>query len=179
MNMARPHSDDPEAMPTRPPRSLVPGESQASDGFEDRPQGAGTMVLAPRDISGRSTGVQNPGQFDEHEERKFSDFGYDALLKSTAGWGSSSKQGSDAGRPNPNLQNLSLMMAKITILRMRRRTNHAEMLESVMLRGPGASLVEPPGTFVLTGTPEAREREPGIVGKFFGDWRLSMTVGDR
>ena len=60
------------------------------------------MVLAPRDISGRSTGSQNPGQFDEHEERKFSDFGYDALLKSTAGWGSSSKQGSDAGRPNPN-----------------------------------------------------------------------------
>ena len=102
MNMARPHSDDPEAMPTRPPRSLVPGESQASDGFEDRPQGPGTMVLAPRGISGRSTGSQNPGQFDEHEERKFSDFGYDALLKSTAGWGSSSKQGSDAGRPNPN-----------------------------------------------------------------------------
>ena len=102
MNMARPHSDDPEAMPTRPPRSLVPGESQVSDEFEDRPQGPGTMVLAPRDISGRSTGAQNPGQFDEHEERKFSDFGYDALLKSTAGWGSSSKQGSDAGRPNPN-----------------------------------------------------------------------------
>ena len=102
MNMARPHSDDPEAMPTRPPRSLVPGESQVSDEFEDRPQGPGTMVLAPRDILGRSTGSQNPGQFDEHEERKFSDFGYDALLKSTAGWGSSSKQGSDAGRPNPN-----------------------------------------------------------------------------
>ena len=102
MNMARPHSDDPEAMPTRPPRSLVPGESQVSDEFEDRPQGPGTMVLAPRGIPGRSTGSQNPGQFDEHEERKFSDFGYDALLKSTAGWGSSSKQGSDAGRPNPN-----------------------------------------------------------------------------
>ena len=100
MNMARPHSDDPEAMPTRTPRSLVPG--QVSDEFEDRPQGPGTMVLAPRDISGRSTGSQNPGQFDEHEERKFTDFGYDALLKSTAGWGSSSKQGSDAGRPNPN-----------------------------------------------------------------------------
>ena len=46
---------------------------------------AGTMVLAPRDISGRSTGSQNPGQFDEHEERKFTGFGYDALLKSTAG----------------------------------------------------------------------------------------------
>ena len=26
MNMARPHSDDPEAMPTRPPRSLVPAD---------------------------------------------------------------------------------------------------------------------------------------------------------
>ena len=102
MNMARPHSDDPEAMPTRPPRSLVPGESQVSDEFEDRPQGPGTMVLAPRDISGRSTGSQNPGQFDDHEERKFTGFGYDALLKSTAGWGSSSKQGSDADRPNPN-----------------------------------------------------------------------------
>ena len=102
MNMARPHSDDPEAMPTRPPRSLVPGESQVSDEFEDRPQGPGTMVLAPGGIPGRSTGSQNPGQSDEHEERKFSDFGYDALLKSTAGWGSSSKQGSDADRPNPN-----------------------------------------------------------------------------
>ena len=102
MNMARPHSDDPEAMPIRPPRSLVPGESQVSDEFEDRPQGPGTMILAPRDISGRSTGSQNPGQFDEHEERKFTGFGYDALLKSTAGWGSSSKQGSDADRPNPN-----------------------------------------------------------------------------
>ena len=37
MNMARPHSDDPEAMPTRPPRSLVPGESQVSDELGDRP----------------------------------------------------------------------------------------------------------------------------------------------
>ena len=27
MNMARPHTDDLEAMPTRPPRPLVPGES--------------------------------------------------------------------------------------------------------------------------------------------------------
>ena len=62
---------------------------------------------------------------------------------------------------------------------MRRRTNHDEMLGSVMLRGPGASLVEPPGTFALTGMPEAREREPGTVGKFFGDWRPSMTVRDR
>ena len=102
MDMARPHSDDPEAMPIRPPRSLVPGESQVSDEFESRPQGPGTMVLVPGGIPGRSTGSQNPGQFDEHEERKFSDFGYDDLLKSTAGWGSSSKQGSDAGRPNPN-----------------------------------------------------------------------------
>ena len=102
MDMARPHLDDPEAMPIRPPRSLVPGESQVSDEFESRPQGPGTMVLVPGGIPGRSTGSQNPGQFDEHEERKFSDFGYDDLLKSTAGWGSSSKQGSDAGRPNPN-----------------------------------------------------------------------------
>ena len=220
MNMARPHSDDPEAMPTRPPRSLVPGESQVSDEFEDRPQGPGTMVLAPRDISGRSTGSQNPGQFDEHEERKFSDFGYDALLKSTAGWGSSSNRDLMPVGPTLILPNLSLMLAKITILRMRRRairaemqatvrlqglalplpslrsvmmtsmphlriavmrrrTNHTEMLESVMLQGPGASLVEPPGTFVLTGTFEARERGPGIVGKFFGDWRPSMTVRDR
>ena len=102
MDMARPHLDDPEAMPIRPPRSLVPGESQVSDEFESRPQGPGTMVLVPGGIPGRSTGSQNPGQFDEHEERKFSDFGYDDLLKSTAGWGSSSKQGSDAGRPNPD-----------------------------------------------------------------------------
>ena len=51
MNMARPHPDDLEAMPTRPPRPLVPAESQASDEFEDRPRGPGTMVLAPRDIS--------------------------------------------------------------------------------------------------------------------------------
>ena len=62
----------------------------------------GLWFWAPRDISGRSTGSQNPGQFDEREERKFTGFGYDALLKSTAGWGSSSKQGSDADRTNPN-----------------------------------------------------------------------------
>ena len=72
MNMARPHSDNPEAMPTRPPRSLVPGESQASDEFG----GPGTMVSAPRDISGRSTGSQNQGQFDAHEERTFAGIGY-------------------------------------------------------------------------------------------------------
>ena len=59
------------------------------------------MVPAPRDISGRSTGSQNPGQFDEHEERTIAGIGYDALLKSTAGWGSSMKQESDADRPNP------------------------------------------------------------------------------
>ena len=216
MDMARPHSDDPEAMPIRPPRSLVPGESQVSDEFESRPQGPGTMVLVPGGLPGRSTGSQNPGQSDEHEERKFSDFGYDDLLKSTAGWGSSSKQGSDAGRPNPNtaksesyddegynfadeeesmqaavrLQGLvpplpslrSMMMTSMPRLRiavMRRRTNHDGLLGSVMLRGPGASLMEPPGTFALTGMPEAREREPGTVGKFFGDWRPSMTVRDR
>ena len=75
---------------------------QVSRRSQSRPQGPGTMVLVPGGIPGRSTGSQNPGQFDEHEERKFSDFGYDDLLKSTAGWGSSSKQGSDAGRPNPN-----------------------------------------------------------------------------
>ena len=54
--------------------------------------------MAPRDISGRSTGSQNPGQFDGHEERTFAGIGYDA---STAGWGSSVKQESDADRPNP------------------------------------------------------------------------------
>ena len=101
MNMARPHSDDPEAMPIRPSRSLVPGESQASDELGDRPRGPGTMVPALRDISGRSTGSQNPGQFDEHVERTFTGIGYDALLTSTAGWGSSVKQESDADRPNP------------------------------------------------------------------------------
>ena len=79
--------------------------------------------------------------------------------------------------PTLILPSLSLIMAKITILRMRRRTNHAEMLGSVMLRGPGASLVEPPGTFVLTGTPEAREREPGIVGKFFEDYPSQGGAG--
>ena len=58
--------------------------------------------MAPRDISGRSTGSQNPGQFDEHEERAFAGIGYDALLTSTAGWGSSVKQESDTNRPtNP------------------------------------------------------------------------------
>ena len=179
MNMARPHSDDPEAMPTRPPRSLVPGESQVSDEFEDRPQGPGTMVLAPRDISGRSTGSQNPGQFDEHEERKFSDFGYDALLKSAAGWGSSSKQGSDAGRPNPNTAKSESYDGE--------DYNFADEEEDQSRRNarirdaarPKTSLVEPPGTFVLTGTSEARERGPGTVGKFFQNWRPSMAVRDR
>ena len=80
MNMARPHSDDPEAMPTRPPRSLVPGESQVSDELGDRPRGPGTMFLAPRDISGQSTCSQNPGQFDECEERKFTGISRDDLI---------------------------------------------------------------------------------------------------
>ena len=76
--------------------------------------------------------------------------------------------------PLPSLR--SMMMTSMLHLRiavMRRRTNHDEMLGSVMLQGPGASLVEPPGTFALTGMPEAREREPGTVGKFF------VTVRDR
>ena len=62
----------------------------------------------------------------------------------------------------PLLSLSSMMMMNMPHLRivvMRKRTNHAEMLGAVLLRGPGASLVEPPGTFVLTGTPEARERE--------------------
>ena len=58
------------------------------------------MVSALRDISGRSTGSQNPGQFDEHVERTFTGIGYEAMLTSTAGWGSSVKQESDADRPN-------------------------------------------------------------------------------
>ena len=102
MNMARPRVGDPEAMPTRPPRSIVPGESRASDEFESRPQGPGTMILAPRDISGRASGSQNPDQFDEREERAFAGIGYDALLASTAGWGSSVKQESDANRIDPD-----------------------------------------------------------------------------
>ena len=81
------------------------------------------------------------------------------------------------------LPSLSLMMMKLTphlrIVVMRKRTNHAEMQGAALLRGPGASLVEPPGTFVLIGTPEAREREPEIAGKFFADWRPSMTGRDR
>ena len=100
MNMARPHSDDPEAIPTRSPRSLVAGESQASNELGNRPRGPGTMVSAPRDISGRSIGSQNLGQFDEHVERTFTGIGYNALLTLTAGWGSSVKQESDADRPN-------------------------------------------------------------------------------
>ena len=55
---------------------------------------------APRDISGRSTASQNPGQFDEHVERTFTGIGYEAMLTSTAGWGSSVKQESGADRPN-------------------------------------------------------------------------------
>ena len=175
-----PDSDDPEAMPTRPPRSLVPGESQVSDGFEDRPQGPGTMVLAPRDISGRSTGSQNPGQFDEHEERKFSDFGYDALLKSTAGWGSSSKQGSDAGRPNPNTaksesydgEDYNFADEEEDQSRQNARIRDAARPRSLS-RGAARDLR------VDRDARSERERELGIVGKFFGDWRPSMIMRDR
>ena len=60
------------------------------------------MILAPRDISGRASGSQNPGQFDEHEERAFAGTGYDALLASTAGWGSSAKQESETDRIKPD-----------------------------------------------------------------------------
>ena len=82
--------------------------------------------------------------------------------------------------PLPSLRSMMMTsMPRLRIAVMRRRTNHDEMLGSVMLRGPGASLVEPPGTFALTGMPEAREREPETVGKLFGDWRPSMTVRDR
>ena len=88
MNMARPHADDLEAMPSRSPRFLFPGETQAPEIVENRQQGPGTMVLALRDILGRATGSQNPGQFDEREEGAFAGIGYDALLTSTAGWGS-------------------------------------------------------------------------------------------
>ena len=129
LDMARPHSDDPEAMPIRPPRSLVPGESQVSDEFESRPQGPGTMVLVPGVIPGRSTGSQNPGQFDEHEERKFSDFGYQPQVGAVA-------QSRDLMPVGPTLilPNLSLMMTKVTILRMRRRTIRAEMQAAVRLQ---------------------------------------------
>ena len=57
--------------------------------------------MAPRDISGRSAGSQNPGQFDEREERAFAGIGYDDLLSSTAGWGGGVKHESDTDRPNP------------------------------------------------------------------------------
>ena len=69
MNMARPHTGDLEAMPSRSPGSLFPGESQASGKLADRPRGPGTLVLAPRDFSSRPTQIQYPGQFDEHEGR--------------------------------------------------------------------------------------------------------------
>ena len=36
------------------------------------------MVSALRDILGRSTASQNPGQFDEKEERAFAGIGYNA-----------------------------------------------------------------------------------------------------
>ena len=47
--------------------------------------------------SERYLGSIHPGQFDEHEERTFAGIGYDALLTSTAGWGSSVKQ--ESGTP--------------------------------------------------------------------------------
>ena len=85
--------------------------------------------------------------------------------------------------PTLLLPSLSLIMMKIMphlrIVVMKKRISRAGMLESVLPRGPGASLVELPGTFMLTRTPGAREREPGIAGKFLGDWRPSMTGRDR
>ena len=80
-----------EAMPTRHPKPLFPGELLASDEFEDRPRGPGTMVLAPRDISSTRT------------RRGFAGIGYDDLLSSTAGWGGSVKPESDTDRPNGSL----------------------------------------------------------------------------
>ena len=100
MDMARPHADDLEATFSRSPRSLFPGESQAPQDFADGPRGPGTLVRAPRDTSGQPTGIQNPGQQDEHEERILAGIGYDALLSSTAGWGSDMRLESDADRHN-------------------------------------------------------------------------------
>ena len=183
MNMARPHSDDPEAMPARSPRSLVPGESQASDEFGDRPRGPGTMVSAPRDISGRSTGSQNPGQFDEHEERTFAGIGYDALLTSTAGWGSSVKQESDADRPNP------VSTAKFEFnddedyaafadrrdeeesLSYRNARSRAAARPRSLSRGAARDLRDDRDT--------RRERARDSRGTFLGVWRPSMTGKDR
>ena len=184
MNMARPHSDDPEAMPTRPPRPLVPGESQVSDELGDRPRGPGTMVLAPRDISGRSTGSQNPGQLDEHEERKFTGFGHDALLKSTAGWGSSAKQESAADRPNPAAAEFEFdndedyaafadRRDEEENLSRRSERSRAAARPRSLSRGAARDLR------VDRDARSEREREPGIAGKFFGVWRPSMTGRDR
>ena len=91
MNMARPHSDDPEAMPTRSPRSLVPGESQAA---RTRNHGFGSERYL-----GSIHWFSKPRSFDERVERTFTGVGYEAMLTSTAGWGSSVKQESDADRP--------------------------------------------------------------------------------
>ena len=176
MNMARPHSDDPEAMPTRSPRSLVPGESQALDELGDRPRG-------PRDISGRSTGSQNPGQFDEHEERTFTGIGYDALLTSTAGWGSSAKQESDADRLNPVSTKFEFNNDEDYAACADRRDEE----ESLARRSARSRAAARPRslsrgaarTFMLTGTPGARERGLETAGTFFGVWRPSMTGEDR
>ena len=64
------------------------------------------------------------------------------------------------------LPSLSLIMMKMmphlrTVV-MRKRICHAEVQGAVLLQGPGASLVEPPGTFVLTGTRDSREVLRGL-----------------
>ena len=142
------------------------------------------MVLAPRDISGRSTGSQNPGQFDEHEERAFAGIGYDALLSSTAGWGGSVKPEPDTDRPNPDSTtpfefDNDEHYAAFADACDQEESLHTEMQGAVMLRGPGASLVELRGTFVRTGTPGVRENGSGRVGAPEGVWRPSMTEEDR
>ena len=87
--MARPHTDD----LGRSPRSLFQVNHRPRKELRTRDHGLGS--------AGRSTGSQNPGQCDEHEERVFAGIGYDALLSSTAGWGGSVKPESDTDRPNP------------------------------------------------------------------------------
>ena len=116
------------------------------------------MVLAPRDISGRSTGSRNPGQLDEHEERAFAGIGYDDLLSSTAGWGGSVKPESDTDRPNPvPTTPFEFDNDEDYVLRMlvrRKRAYLTGMQGAVKLQGPGASLVVLRGTFARTGTRE-------------------------
>ena len=127
------------------------------------------MVLAPRDISRQATGSQNPGQFDEREERAFAGIGYDDLLSSTAGWGGGVKHESDTDRPNPDsrLHLSSIMMKIMPRLRRlvrRKRAYLTGMRGAVKLREPGASLVVLQGTFARTGTPGVRENGSGRVG---------------